>query len=312
VSMPTISVVIPTYRRRQTLERIVDAIAADPAPRQIVVVVDGSDDGSMQLLRAMAGTEPRLEPVWQGKLGQGAARDTGVGHTDSDVVLLLDDDVVAGPGLATGHAKVHATLDRTLGRAVVLGYMPTRCPSPRRPGDFAARLYAEDYERACERYEADPGSVITHLWAGNMSLRRADALAVGLDSGPGLLRHEDQAFGLRCARAGLHGVFERSLAATHEHGQDLAGFERQFYQQGRSRRRLAELFPELVTADDPVGSLPAGPRQVVSALTVTHRAARPALRLATRLAGRTRLWGAETAAARLLRQIELARGFRSA
>ncbi|WP_426510223.1 glycosyltransferase family 2 protein [Dactylosporangium sp. McL0621] len=299
MTTPSISVVIPTYNRGRHLTEIVAAVAADPCPREILVVVDGSTDGSLELLRRLAVDEPRIVPVWQENRGQGAARQAGVERATGEVVLLLDDDVLAGPGLAAGHAAAHAHLRG----AVVLGYMPTRRPEPRRPGDYPAWLYAEDYERACGAYEQDPGSVITHLWAGNVSLRRADALAVGLDGGPGLVRHEDRAFGLRCARAGLTGVFDRSLAATHLHAQSPAGFARQFYEQGRSRAALARLFPEYVTAVDPLTQVPGFVRPFVPVPGL--------LRGAVRIAGAVHAWGAETAGARVLRQVELARGFRA-
>jgi len=300
--------VIPTYRRRAGLRVVVDAVAADRYPSDIIVVVDGSDDGSMELLTSMRETEPRLRPMWQDNQGQGAARRTGVRHATGEVVLLLDDDVIAGPGLAAGHARVHAGV----AKAVVLGYMPTIRPTPRRAGDFTSYLYAEDYERACEAYERDPDSVITHLWAGNMSLRRADALAVGLDGGPGLVRHEDQAFGLRCARAGLRGVFDRSLAARHAHRQDVAAFGRQFWHQGRSRRVLSVRYPEFVPDLDPYAELPARMRPVIGSLAGTHRVSLPALRGGVKALGKARLWPGETALARVLRQVELIRGYRSA
>src|SRR5258708_463398 len=168
MSLPSVSVVVPTYRRRDGLTEMVAAIAADPYPTEIIVVVDGYHDGSMDLLHDLSKSEPRLRPIWQENRGQGAARQNGIEHASGEVVLLLDDDVIAGPDLARGHAHIHFRA----ARAVVLGYMPTIRPSYRQPGNFSTLLSADDYERACDRYEEDPSSVITHLWAGNMSLRR--------------------------------------------------------------------------------------------------------------------------------------------
>jgi glycosyltransferase involved in cell wall biosynthesis len=306
VTLPTVSVVIPTHDRRDRLTATVAAIAADPHPMEIVVVVDGGDDGSMELLHRLSAEEPRLRPVWQENGGEGAARHAGVTRAAGEVVLLLDDDVLAGPGLASGHAKVHARVRRS----VVLGYMPVIRPQPRRPGDFATHLYGDGYERACARYEADPDSVIGHLWAGNMSLRRADALAVGLDGG-GNLGHADRAFGLRCVRAGLGAVFDRSLAARHAHRQDVDSFARQARRQGRSRRLLSQQYPDLVHDGDPRDDLPATLRPVIAACAApgVHRVAVPALQAGVRAAGLARLWPAETALARLLRQAELVGGY---
>jgi hypothetical protein len=82
-----------------------------------------------------------------------------------------------------------------------------------------------DYATRIETYRENPRNVLTHLWMGNVSLRRADALRVGLasESFAGR-RHEDRDFGLRCLRAGLRGVFDPSLAATHDYQRSITAF----------------------------------------------------------------------------------------
>jgi hypothetical protein len=139
------------------------------------------------------------------------ARQTGAEAAHHDVLVFLDDDVIAGPSLVQGHLRHHAAASGV----VVLGYMPTKLREPRRPGMFAPALYARDYEGMRERWERDPSSVLRLLWAGNFSIRRADALAVGLVAPVPLRYHEDQALGLRCMEHGLTGVFDRSLRARH-------------------------------------------------------------------------------------------------
>ncbi|GIH13866.1 glycosyltransferase [Rugosimonospora africana] len=308
MSLPSVSVVITTYRRRDALPAAIAAIAADPHPAEILVVVDGCADGSYEVVRDLAAENPRVRPIWRENGGEGAARQTGVESATGDIVLLLDDDVVAGPGLATGHARAHR--DRT--GTVVLGYMPTTAPAVRRRGDFPTVLYAREYEQACQRYENDPGSVITALWAGNMSLRREDALRVGLNGPRRLGYHDDQEFGLRCARAGLTAVFDRSLAARHSHSRDVDSFLRQARLSGLARRHLAATYPDLVADTDPTGTLPGVLRAGVGAAATPgmYPLANAALRGGVRATGRLRMFGAETYLARTLRQIELLRGYR--
>ena len=50
------------------------------------------------------------------------ALDVGVQCSTGDVVLLMDDDVIAGPGLVSAHARRHAGADGL----VVVGSMPVR------------------------------------------------------------------------------------------------------------------------------------------------------------------------------------------
>jgi glycosyltransferase involved in cell wall biosynthesis len=305
--LPSVSVVIPTYRRVVGLPAVVAAIGADRYVSEIVVVVDGCRDGSYELLKELAETDPRVRPVWQENCGDAAARQTGVEYASEEVVLFLDDDVLAGPGLAEAHARVHAGRDGL----VLVGYMPVDRPAVRRPGDFSTLLYADEYERVCARYERDPSSILSQLWMGNLSMRRSDALRVGF-VGPRLLRyHADQEFGLRCRRAGLVGRFDRALLAAHAHHRDLENFARQAWLRGSDRRGLLETFPDLISAAELFDPLPPPARAAVglAAAPLLHRLAVPVLRGAVAGAGRVRAWSAETALARLLRQVELRRGY---
>ena len=219
--LPSVSVVIPTRDRRDRVLRAVDAVLADDATLEVVVIDDGSTDDTYDALRARAADDPRVRPLRVPNGGQAAARQTGAEHARGDVVLLLDDDVVAAPGLVTGHARRHAASDDL----VVVGYMPTRCPVPRRPGQLAPYVYAENYEWAARSWDADPAAILRTLWGGNVSLRREEALRVGLvAAGPRLLYREDQELGIRLERAGLSGVFDRQLLAWHEHERDVDAF----------------------------------------------------------------------------------------
>src|SRR3954452_25167071 len=105
---PRVSVVVPTYNRRALLGAVVDALLADPATSELIVVVDGSTDGSLELLRERAATEPRLRPLWTANRGELAARELGLEAAQHPIVLFVDDDVLAGAGLVSGHAAHHA------------------------------------------------------------------------------------------------------------------------------------------------------------------------------------------------------------
>jgi GT2 family glycosyltransferase len=309
MSLPSVSAVIATYQRRDLMAHAVRAVAADPYVSEIVVVVDGSPDGSYELLTGMAAEDPRIRPVWRENGGEAAARQSGVETATGDVVLLLDDDVIAGPGLARGHAAVHAHTAGT----VVLGYMPTRRPAVRRPGGFTTDLYADEYEAQCRRYESDPSTVLRNFWAGNVSMRRADALRVGLlGGGPRLGYHGDQEFGLRCLRAGLTGVFDRGLVAEHHHERDVDAFLRQARSAGAARHALERLFPDLIPAGALRDALPLPVRAAVAAGAAPglYPVAAPVLRWNIRRAGQRRLWRVESGLARYLRQVELRRGYR--
>ena len=124
--MTTVSVVMATYNRRQLLPRVLAPLLDDPATFELVIVVDGCEDGSIEYLEALAAEDPRVRPIFVPNGGRVAAQETGVEAARGDVVVLvMDDDVLAAPGLVSGHARHHER-ERDL---VVVGYMPTERPA---------------------------------------------------------------------------------------------------------------------------------------------------------------------------------------
>ena len=308
--LPAVSVVVPTYRRKALLPRVVAPILDDPATAELVVVVDGARDGSLELLRELAREDPRLKPVWTENGGEHAARSVGAVAASGEVLLFLDDDVIAGPRLAEGHARHHAR-ERGI---VVLGYMPVAPPPLGRTAPVATRLYARSYEHRCRAYAARPEGILEHLWAGNVSIRRDDYLALP----PGSPRFAtvyfgDRDLGLRCLEAGLRGRFDRSLRATHRHTRSLDAFLRECWRQGAGERVIHELHGDVVgpfSADLLERGLPLPVRWLVRVLSrePAHRVASPLVRGATGLAGRLRRHRLETMLAQLLRRVERRRG----
>lgn len=299
---------MPTRNRRASLSRVVPPILADPATSELVVVADG-DDASFELLRGWTLGDGRLEPLLVPHGGQAAAREAGARAANGEVLLFLDDDTLAAPRLVEGHARHHVG-ERGL---VVLGYAPTVTPTPRRPGDVATFLYAREYERSWSRLERQQGAVLRNLWGANLSIRRADALRIGLRSPLSGLYHEDRDFGLRCLEGGLRGRVDRSLVAWHLHSRPLASFLADARRQGAGRRLLHERHPDVLGPMPPRAfeeGLPPPARWLVRSTRhpITRVVVGGLLGAATRAAGRAHLFPAETAGAKLLRRIEQQHG----
>jgi glycosyltransferase involved in cell wall biosynthesis len=237
--LPTASVVVPTHGRADLLPTVLAPLLRDPATAEVVAVADGDDD-AYAVLGTLAGRDPRLVPLRTDGAGENAARQSGIDRARGDIVVLLDDDVLARDGLVTGHARAHVARRDV----VVLGYMPVAEPLCDGP---PTQLYAGWYEEAVERYEREPGSILHSFWAGNASLRRADALRVGLaDASFTATYNPDRDFGLRCARAGLTGVFDRRLRADHLYRRSLRQMRAEARRQGEGRVLVHHRHPDLV------------------------------------------------------------------
>ena len=310
---PTVSVVITTYNRRSRLPEVLAPVLNDPDALEIVVVVDACRDGSIELLEAMAHDHPKLRPLMPDRnLGQPRARLFGVQQARGDVVLSLDDDVVAEPGLVGGHRRHHALRPH----AVVLGYMPTETPARRGGGQFATFEYAKAYEDHCAIYEHDPDYVLSHLWGGNFSVRRADFLASVEGYEFPLRYHEDRDLGLRLRRMGLEPVFDRKLRGIHRHERSFDSYLRDARSAGAGAQLLSTLHPDTLapfSPDDaiPHYSLPA--RYIVrwSDDALARALSLAALRTAVGVCGRLRAYALEGKFAAIAKHVAEREGARS-
>jgi glycosyltransferase involved in cell wall biosynthesis len=97
-----ISVVVPVFNEVENLVPLIEEIEAalDPTGKsyEIIAVDDGSDDGSAELLRKLAGEHPHLRGVFFRKnSGQAAAFDAGFRNASGAVVVTMDADLQNDP-----------------------------------------------------------------------------------------------------------------------------------------------------------------------------------------------------------------------
>ncbi len=93
-----LTVVIPAYNERATIEEILRRVEAVSLADEIIVVDDGSTDGTSELLKEIAPAHPlvRLVPH-EHNLGKGAAVRTGMQAATCDVILIQDADLEYDP-----------------------------------------------------------------------------------------------------------------------------------------------------------------------------------------------------------------------
>jgi GT2 family glycosyltransferase len=88
-----VSVIVPTYNRAFCLARALDSILAQTYPCfEVVLIDDGSSDGTADLVARTYGQDPRIRYFYQENKGVTAARNAGLKRARGDYVALLDSD----------------------------------------------------------------------------------------------------------------------------------------------------------------------------------------------------------------------------
>lgn len=94
-----LSIIIPCYNERATIREIVALVLAQPFRIEVVIVDDGSKDGTREILAELAQQYPQVRVILQERnQGKGAALRRGFKEATGDIVLVQDADLEYDPG----------------------------------------------------------------------------------------------------------------------------------------------------------------------------------------------------------------------
>lgn len=97
-SAPAFSVIVPVHNTREYLAAGVRSVLRGAEPLEVVLVDDGSTDGSDALCDDLARTDPRVRVVHQPNQGAACARNAGIRQARGDYLMFLDADDAWLPG----------------------------------------------------------------------------------------------------------------------------------------------------------------------------------------------------------------------
>jgi glycosyltransferase involved in cell wall biosynthesis len=219
---PRVSVVIPAHNAASRLPRVLDALAHQTAPAdlfEVIVVDDGSTDGTADVVRARGGVRLLNAPA---NGHQAAARNHGAAEARAQVLAFLDADCVPrADWIERGLAELDAN-----GADLLAGHIGMEVEGRASAIDLLALSHDFDQERyASEGFAA----------AGNLWVKRSTFEEVGgFDTG--LAHDEDREFTLHATEGGAVLCFAAAVAVDHP-PRTAAALARRSYRTALTRGR---------------------------------------------------------------------------
>lgn len=228
---PTASIIVPTRSRPGYLDVALASIApqARAAGAEIVVVDDGPDDET----RAVALRHRARYVAHDASRGLNAARNSGIDHAQSDLLVFVDDDVEVRPGWLAAIAAADAAADADVG--VLTG------PIHARFEDHQFRSCGREGPPITTQDHGPDDSDVTYAWGANMTVRRSAIARAGRFDESRELYGDEQEWQGRLLAAGGRIRYVAAAALDHRRaGADarLRELARAAYRRGAASRRF--------------------------------------------------------------------------
>jgi glycogen synthase len=237
--LPTVSVIIPTYNRKDMLRDTLNSLAQQTYPNfEVIVVDDGSTDGTAEIVEEAFPFPLRF--FQQSNQGATAARNLAARQSRADILVFLDDDILLQSDYLTYVIREHATSQN----AIVVGTVNIQCEetTPLSQTLNAALASSQEAEELA----------FTDVYSNNMSIRREAYFEVGMYHDLGFLGSSswcDVDLGYRAYQQGFY--FRRSIKARCLHRDYFASNLDRYKNRARTSAfqsiRLFQKYPELLS-----------------------------------------------------------------
>ena len=239
-----VSVIIPSYNRRNPLVRLLDSLAVQTLPAaefEAFVVLDGSTDDSAAAVHGRDWPFA-LQVIEQANAGAGAARNAGAALAGGEFLLFVDDDIVLAPGSLESHLQAARRCERSAFVGHLNTVWQTRNLEPLSHSLWSQLGRLEDLQRI----------PLTWCYSGNLLVPRSVFHEAG-GFNASLRRMEDLELGFRLDKAGVAIRYCRGAVGTQHYAKSTEEILADAVTTGRTTILLFRSEPEFLRRDANTG-----------------------------------------------------------
>jgi GT2 family glycosyltransferase len=233
-----ISVIIPTYNGKHKLVHILKSLELQSCmPDEVVIVIDGSKDGTASFLREQKFVFKELRIIEQQNGGRAKVRNTGAKAANGDLLLFFDDDMLPEPDCIAQHKQHHLNHLGTILTGAQIDVNRKDISDIRKYKSFLTRKWAEPIMGFAEKPIPQKDTFIT---AANCSMDIETFRSLnGFDER--LTDAEDYDLALRAVESGIALFYNHRAFAWHDDNITCRSYIKRQRQYTFAQSRLHEL-----------------------------------------------------------------------
>ena len=110
-----ISVIISTYNGKDKIINVIKSLEVQTLkPSELIIVIDGSNDGTLEMLKNLQIKIPNCKLIYQSNMGRAAVKNRGAKESTGEILVFLDDDMTMPSSWLEAHLMHHQNYHNSL------------------------------------------------------------------------------------------------------------------------------------------------------------------------------------------------------